>query len=114
MSLLSTVQMIDRGENGTPDLTGKFLMGAVSLSGAGETGGKANIKESGVHAHSGTTDVTRGTDHGISCSGKCSGGRTAATAILLIRVNLERIPTVPICPHITKSFTFANVDDLLE
>jgi hypothetical protein len=46
MSLLSTVQMIDRGENGTPDLTGKFLMGAASLSGAGETGGKANIKES--------------------------------------------------------------------
>ena len=66
------------GENGTPDLTGRFLMGAASLSGAGETGGKANIKESGVHTHSGTTGVTRGPDHGISCSGKCSGGRTAA------------------------------------
>jgi hypothetical protein len=69
---------ICNGENGTPDLTGKFLMGAASLSGAGETGGKANIKESGIHAHSGTTGVTRGPDHGISCSGKCSGGRTAA------------------------------------
>ena len=97
------------GENRTPDLTGRFLMGAASLSGAGETGGKANIKESGVHTHSGTTGVTRGPDHGISCSGKCSGAVQQLTAILLILVNLESIPTVPICLHITKSFTFAKL-----
>ena len=69
---------ICNGEKGTPDLTGKFLMGTASSSDAGETGGKANIKESGIHMHSGTTSVTRGPDHGIHCTGKCSGGRTAA------------------------------------
>lgn len=69
---------ICNGEQGTPDLTGRFLMGTASFSDAGETGGKANIKESGGHTHSGTTSVTRGPDHGIHCTGKCSGGRTAA------------------------------------
>ena len=66
------------GTNGTPDLSGKFLMGAASLGAAGETGGKTNIKESGEHTHTGTTGVTKGPDHGIHCTGKCSGGRTAA------------------------------------
>ena len=66
------------GENGTPDLKDKFLMGVDSLSNSGMTGGKADIRDSGEHAHSGTTGVTRGPDHKIDCTGKCSGGRTAA------------------------------------
>jgi len=69
---------ICNGENGTPDLKGKFLMGTNSISDSGTTGGKENIKESGGHMHSGTTGVTSGPDHKIGCTGKCSGGRTAA------------------------------------
>ena len=38
-----------------------------------------------------------------------AGAVQQLTAILLIRVNLEFIPTVPICLHITKSFTFAKL-----
>jgi len=66
------------GSNGTPDLTGRFLMGAASTGAAGTTGGRATIQDSGAHVHSGTTGVTRGPDHSISCAGKCGGGRTAA------------------------------------
>lgn len=66
------------GSNGTPDLGGRFLMGAPSIGAAGATGGKATIQDSGAHVHSGTTGVTRGPDHSISCAGKCGGGRTAA------------------------------------
>jgi hypothetical protein len=69
---------ICNGENGTPDLRGRFLMGVNSLSGAGITGGTADINASGGHTHSGTTGITKGPDHGISCTGKCGGGRTAA------------------------------------
>ena len=69
---------ICNGENGTPNLKGKFLMGADSISDSGITGGKTNIDISGEHMHSGTTGVSRGPDHRIGCTGKCSGGRTAA------------------------------------
>jgi hypothetical protein len=66
------------GEHGTPDLTGRFLMGADSIIAGGHTGGRAIIGESGEHDHSGTTGITKGPDHSIGCSGKCNGGRTAA------------------------------------
>lgn len=65
------------GTNGTPDLTGKFLVGVSSKSEVGNTGGAAEIESAGSHSHSGTTNPTKGPDHGIHCSGNCGGGRTA-------------------------------------
>ena len=102
------------GENGTPDLTGKFLMGASTLRGAGETGGKANTKESGSHAHSGTTGVTRGPDHGISCSGKCSGGRTAAHSHSFDTGESGMHTHGTNLPPYYKIIYICKVDDLLE
>ena len=102
------------GENGTPDLTDRFLMGAASLSVAGETGGEANIKESGVHTHSGTTGVTRGPDHGISCSGKCSGGRTAAHSHSFDIGKSAKHSHGSNLPPYYKIIYICKVDDLLE
>ena len=102
------------GEKGTPDLAGKFLMGSASLSGAGETGGKTNIKASGVHTHSGTTGVTRGPDHGISCSGKCSGGRTAAHSHSFDTGESGKHSHGSNLPPYYKIIYICKVDDLIE
>jgi hypothetical protein len=64
------------GTKGTPNLTGKFLVGVSSKSNIGVTGGSTNISNAGSHSHQGTTGNTKGPDHGVPCSGNCAGGRT--------------------------------------
>jgi len=102
------------GGNGTPDLTSRFLVGTATLSSAGETGGTVNIKESGAHTHSGTTGVTRGPDHGISCSGKCSGGRTASHSHSFDTGESEKHSHGSNLPPYYKIIYICKVEDLLE
>lgn len=42
---------ICNGENGTPDLTDRFLMGTKDINGAGRTGGQNSISMEGNHSH---------------------------------------------------------------
>ncbi len=60
------------GTNGTPDLSDKFIRGTTAIREVGTTGGSLNIASAGEHSHSGTTQSTRGPDHGVPCSGNCS------------------------------------------
>ena len=51
------------GENGTPDLRDRFIVGAGGKYGAGETGGSEAIDINHSHSYSGTVNETTSTDY---------------------------------------------------
>lgn len=68
------------GEDGTPDLSGRFVVASGGKYAIGDTGGKDNITDVIYHSHSGTaTTVTNNTTKSVSISSSGSHNHTNIT-----------------------------------
>ena len=70
------------GQNGTPNLVDRFIVGAGSTYSVGATGGSASVtlttEQMPSHTHTGTVSLEKGGEHSHSATGGASGPYSSA------------------------------------